>query len=292
MIHPAGSIGRLLREATEALALKLPEVDTRLEAGLLLCHSLDRPRAWLYAHPEAECPLPAYRRFLALLERRCAGEPMAYLLGHREFWSLELEVTPDTLIPRPETELLVELALEKLGGGGRVVRLLDLGTGSGAIAAAIARERPSWDITATDSSAAALEVARRNFDRLGLRNTRCLLGSWYAPLTPDSRFEAILSNPPYVARSDPHLLEGDLPWEPRQALSAGEDGLDAIREIISGARGFLVPRGWLLIEHGYDQGSDVRERLHRAGFDQLLTLNDLSGLERVSCGCLCPTSRG
>lgn len=208
---------------------------------------------------------------------------MAYVLGEREFWSLRLEVCPDALIPRPETELLVELALERLAAVS-AARVLELGTGSGAIAAALASERRNWRITASDASLAALALAERNFTRLGLTNVRCLHGDWYAALPPGQRFDLILSNPPYVAQDDPHLKQGDLPWEPRCALVAGADGLDAIRVIGAQALAHLIPGGWLLLEHGWDQGPAVRGILRAAGLREATSKRDLAGLERVSLG--------
>lgn len=196
---------------------------------------------------------------------------------------MRLEVGPETLIPRPETELLVELAL-KLQLRVTAARVLELGTGSGAIAAALASERRNWRITASDASLAALALAERNFRRLGLNNVRPLHGDWYAALAPGERFDLILSNPPYVAQEDPHLQQGDLPWEPRDALAAGVDGLDAIRIISAEALAHLVPGGWLLLEHGCDQGPAVRGLLGRAGLCQVASERDLAGLERVSLG--------
>ncbi len=205
------------------------------------------------------------------------------MLGEREFWSLQLQVGPDTLIPRPETELLVELALERELPVA-AARVLELGTGSGAIAAALASERRNWRITASDASLAALALAERNFRRLALVNVQPLHSDWYAALAPGERFDLILSNPPYVAQGDPHLQQGDLPWEPRDALVAGADGLDAIRIIAAGALAHLVPGGWLLLEHGCDQGPAVRRLLGGAGLCQVASERDLAGLERVSLG--------
>jgi release factor glutamine methyltransferase len=271
-----------LAEAAVQLAVR-PDASPRLEAQALLAGCLKRPRSYLFAWPERILSTAQWRAFQALLQRRRDGEPLAYILGEREFWSLRLEVAPSTLIPRPETELLVELALQR-GPAGATARVLELGTGSGAIAAALASERPGWGITATDNSHAALALAKRNFARLGLGNVRPLLGDWYAALPRGEHFDLILSNPPYVARDDPHLQQGDLPWEPRDALVAGPDGLDAIRVIGAGAPAHLAPGGWLLLEHGCEQGPAVRSILRDAGLCQVASERDLAGLERVSLG--------
>ena len=209
-----------------------------------------------------------------------AGEPVAYLTGRREFWSLELEVTPDVLVPRPETELVVERALAALGDGGHPA-VLDLGTGSGAIALAIAHERPNAAVTATDVSAAALAVAKRNAVRLGLRNLRFLEGPWFDPLAGGG-FDVIASNPPYVAAGDPALAA--LAHEPRDALVAGSDGLAAIGAIASAAPARLVRGGWLIVEHGANQGAAVRALFSAAGLAAVATWPDLAGHERVTQG--------
>lgn len=263
----------------------LREARTRLppgEAELLLAHVLGRPVGWLFAH--GDDTLEAVRRgaFEALLARRLAGEPVAYLLGTRGFWRFDLEVTPDTLIPRPETERLVELALERLPGNA-ACRVLDLGTGSGAIALSIAFERPLAAVTATDASEPALDVARRNAARLGLRNVRFAHGDWYAAVDGEP-YDAILSNPPYVAEGDPHLQQGDLRFEPLTALACGDDGLAAIRIIAEGAPSRLRAGGWLMIEHGFDQGAAVRGLLHAAGFADVATAQDLEHRDRVTLG--------
>ncbi|CAN0602831.1 unnamed protein product, partial [Ectocarpus sp. 12 AP-2014] len=217
----------------------------------------------------------------AWLQRRQQGEPVAYLLGKREFWSLPLTVTPATLIPRPETELLIECALElSLPGDARVV---DLGTGSGAIALALAHERPHWQVTGVDVSAEALEVARANAESLGLARVDWRLGNWLEPLGTE-RFSLIVSNPPYVTPDDPHLEMGDLPFEPRSALVAGEDGFADLRLITEAAPDHLVPEGWLMLEHGFEQGEGVRDLLTRAGFEAVRSHRDLSGQERISVG--------
>ncbi|MGE4367798.1 peptide chain release factor N(5)-glutamine methyltransferase [Thermomonas sp.] len=253
-----------------------------VDGELLLAEALGRSRSWLYAHPEAPVPAPARARFGALLARRQAGEPVAYLLGRQGFWSLELEVGPATLIPRPETERLVELALARLPAG-QPLRVADLGTGSGAIALALARERPQARIVATDASAEALAVARRNAERLGLVQVEFRTGDWLAPLRGE-RFDLIVSNPPYIALGDPHLAQGDLRFEPPMALASGADGLDAIRVIVRDADRHLRPGGWLLLEHGWNQGAAVRALLEAAGFVEVATGRDLEGRERISLG--------
>src|SRR5690606_23736537 len=226
-----------------------------VDAEVLLAHALGQGRGWLYAHGDAPLAPVAAAAFQALVDRRLAGEPVAYLVGHQGFWRLDLEVTPDTLVPRPETELLVELALARIPRGRRV-DVLDLGTGSGAIALALALERPEACVVATDASSAALEVASGNARRLALGNVEFAHGHWWDAVQ-QARFDVIVSNPPYIADGDPHLLQGDLRREPRGALSSGSDGLDAIREIVAGAPGHLRPGGWLLLEHGHDQGPAV-----------------------------------
>ena len=276
------TVRALLATATEDLA---DHVDSpAIDAQALLAHVLERDRSWLFAWPEHTPSCAQRQAFAALIARRRDGEPVAYLTGRREFWSLDLAVSADTLIPRPETELLVEqvLALD-LPDGARVA---DLGTGSGALALALASERPGWMVSATDRSTAALAVARHNARRLNLPLVRFHLGDWFAALPPGSRFAAIVSNPPYVAEHDDHLRRGDVRHEPRDALAAGPDGLTDIRRLIAGAPGFLLPGGWLWLEHGAGQGLSVRRLLAAAGFRQIATRRDLAGLDRCSGGRL------
>jgi release factor glutamine methyltransferase len=258
-------------------------VDAR-EAELLLAHVLACTPAWLYAHGGAPIDTKASDRFEALLTRREAGEPVAYLTGRRGFWTLDLAVTKDTLIPRAETERLVELALARipLEAG---VRIADLGTGSGAIALAIASERPRARVVATDSSEAALGVARRNAESSGIDNIEFRAGDWFAALAAE-RFDLIASNPPYVGEGDPHLAQGDLRHEPSAALVSGIDGLDDLRGIAGGAPAHLVPGGWLLLEHGHAQGELVRELLSAAGFIEVQTARDLEDRDRITLGRL------
>jgi release factor glutamine methyltransferase len=252
------------------------------EVELLLGHALGRDRAWLYAHADDALDAADAVRFHSLLMRRAAGEPIAYLTGRREFWSLDLAVTPDVLIPRPETELLVELVLQRVAQSVQV-HIADLGTGSGAIALALALERPHARVLATDSSAAALTVARGNAGRLKIGSVEFALGDWCAALGK-RKFDLIVSNPPYIAAGDVHLGQGDLRFEPRAALASGADGLEAIRAIVSGAPTRLQPGGWLLFEHGHEQGIAARDLLGKSGFVEVFTERDLEGRERVSGG--------
>jgi release factor glutamine methyltransferase len=276
------TIAQTLRQNRERLS-RLPDNDPRLEAEILLASVLEKPRTYLLAWPERELTADQQARLDDLIERRLRGEPVAYLTGRREFWSLDLTVTPATLIPRPETELLVELALELIPADAGW-RIADLGTGSGAIAAAIAAARPGCSITATDTSAEALAVAENNFRKLGFANITTACGIWYTALAKEERFDLLVSNPPYVAEDDPHLQQGDLPHEPRAALAAGPDGLNDLRQIIAEAPRHLTPGGWLLLEHGFEQGAEVRRLLQAAGFTEITTHRDLAGLERVSAG--------
>ena len=252
-----------------------------LEAEVLLAHVMKKNRAWLYANPDAIVGARATERFNGLLERRAAGEPVAYLAGEREFWSLPLSVTPDVLIPRPETELLVETALRLLPRGS-TRRVADLGTGSGAIAIALATERLDCEIHATEISPAALAVARENAERLVPGRIAFHEGSWLEPLK--GCFDVVVSNPPYVDGNDPHLDTGDCTFEPRSALCPGPDGLSDIRRIAGDALDYLSPGGWLAFEHGFDQGPDTRSLLGGLGYVQIETVFDLEGRERVTLG--------
>lgn len=268
-------------ETVETLLRQAAAID-RVDAEWLLAHSLQTPRSWLFAHSGDAVPAEAAVRFAALLARRQAGEPVAYLTGSQGFWTLDLAVSPATLVPRPETELLVERALARIPVNS-ASHVADLGTGSGAIALAIAKERPHTAVIATDASAAALEVARGNAARNGITNVEFREGDWLAPLAGET-FDLIASNPPYIAEGDPHLDQGDLRFEPPTALSSGEDGLDAIRSIVRDAPARLAPGGWLLLEHGWDQGALVRALLEAAGFIDVETARDLEGRDRISLG--------
>lgn len=254
----------------------------RIEAEWLLMHVLGVDRAWLFAHATDSMEAAKAAHFHALVERRAAGEPVAYLTGRRSFWTLDLDVTPDTLIPRPETETLVEQALSRMPPDAPCA-VADLGTGSGAIALALASERPGSRVLATDASGAALDVARGNARRLGLSNVAFAQGDWMMPLA-GRRFDLIVSNPPYIEAGDPHLAQGDLRFEPSAALASGTDGLDAIRTIVQAAREHLEPGGWLLLEHGWEQGEAVRALLRGADHAEIFTAADLEGRDRVSGG--------
>lgn len=264
----------------EALALAQGRIE-RIDARVLLREAAGVSTATLAAFPERALPPEAAALFVAWLQRREAGEPVAYLTGEREFFGRMFRVTPATLIPRPDTELLVELALASLKTL-RAPRVLDLGTGSGAIALTLALERPDADVWALDRSPAALEIARHNAMALGASVT-FRLGSWFQPL-PGETFDCIVSNPPYIAEHDPHLQQGDLRFEPLSALAAGETGLDDIRQIIDEAVLHLVPGGRLLLEHGYDQAEPVRALLMARGFVDVRSEKDLAGIERVTAG--------
>ena len=271
-----------VRQHLKSARDKLAELSSgRLEAEVLLAHCLGSPRSLLYADPDLEVPNQRSELFQQLIERRLSGEPIAYLTGSREFWSLSLKVTPDVLIPRPETELLVELALKRIPRDGRW-RIADLGTGSGAVALALASERRGCRVFGTDTSQAAIDLAGENAQRLAIENVSFTLGSWCKPLT--GRFNLIISNPPYVARNDPHLSKGDCRFEPLRALSPGEDSLAALRSIASESMGHLAPGGWLMLEHGPDQGEAVREILREREYTDIFTERDLLGHERVTGG--------
>lgn len=247
---------------------------------LSVCGAVDR--GWLFAHRDDCLDATQIGQFLDLCDRRRSGTPIAYLVGRREFWSLELEVTPSVLIPRPETELLVEWAVELIDRHS-LDSILDLGTGSGAIALAIKTECPDLSVMATDNSEAALSVARRNAAKHGLK-VNFHLSNWYASIPDETGISIIVSNPPYVAIDDPHLLSGDLPAEPQEALTDNGNGFAALEQVISGATARLQPGGWLLVEHGYEQSDKVCEMLVDAGFEAVETRRDLSHLPRVSGG--------
>jgi release factor glutamine methyltransferase len=253
-----------------------------LEAKLLLAHVLGRDRAWIAAHGDAALTSEQARAFDVLVRRRHDGEPIAYLTGRREFFGLDLEITPDVIVPRPETELLVELALAWLATDA-TEHVLDLGCGSGAVALAIAHERPRVTMLGADVSRAAVALARRNAGRLGIANAKFIESDWFERV-PRERFAAIVANPPYIAEDDPHLQQGDLRHEPVGALSPGGDGLDAARAIVAAASGYLAPAAVLALEHGYDQAEAVQALMRDAGLVAVSSARDLAGIVRVTYG--------
>ena len=253
----------------------------RLDVEVLLSHVLGRPRTWLYTWPEYELSAEEQREFDSLLARRCAGEPVAHLTGEREFWSLSLKVNPSTLIPRPDTELLVETALSLCPR--EELRALDLGTGTGAIALALASERPRWQIVAAEKSPDALALAKENRTALGFANVELVQSDWFSAIAPQT-FDLIISNPPYIDAADPHLVEGDVRFEPRSALVAGREGFADIDQIAQGATSYLRAGGWLLVEHGWQQAAAVREIFAAAGLKNIESRKDYSGWERITLG--------
>lgn len=273
----------ILKSATARLvkALALEPREARLEAQILVAHALGVNRAWLIAHDLDELPMNEVGNLEALFARREKGEPVAYILGEREFYGRLFRVTPDVLIPRPETELLVEAALVRLPPAAPT-RVVDIGTGSGCIALTLALERPAWTLTAVDISTAALKIAQENAARLGAR-VAFVQSDLFSHLeaTP---FDAIVSNPPYVAEAAPHLGQGDLRFEPASALASGPEGLDTLVRLIPQALGHLRPGGWLMLEHGWDQGDKCRGLMAQSGFMDIQTLTDLAGHPRVSLG--------
>lgn len=254
----------------------------RLDVELLLCHVLEKPRTYLFTHPEYELNTEQSRLFERLLQRRLGGEPVAYLIGHKGFWTLDLAVSPATLIPRPETELLVEMALAL--SLPHQARVLDLGTGTGAIALALASERTQWQITAVDVSVDAVALAECNRRTHKLSNVVVQQSHWFEAVA-GQHFDLIVSNPPYIDSEDIHLQQGDVRFEPASALVAADQGLADIRHIVGGAKAFLKKGGWLLLEHGWQQGEVVNQLLQSAGYQCVETVQDLSGHDRVAKGC-------
>ena len=274
----ADRIKQLLAMAREKLA---DSPSARFDAEILMAHVLESKRSFLYANPELELPYSRSEAFRKLVRQRAAGQPVAYLTGAAEFWSLPLKITTAVLIPRPDTESLVEAALSRIPPQADW-RIADLGTGSGAVALAIATERPKCEVHATDISRACIEIARANANRLGLGHVHLHCGSWLEPLR--GKFHVIVSNPPYIDADDPHLAQGDLRYEPRRALTPGADGMSAIRVITRHAGDLLVNGGWLMFEHGWQQASATVEVMKDAGFTRIETFRDLQDHERVTGG--------
>ena len=261
---------------------ELPDSDTaRLDAELLLCHAIGKPRSYLRTWPERQPDAEQLRHFEQLIRQRRSGVPVAYLLGSQGFWSLQLDVSESTLIPRPDTERLVEVALE-LGPQGPA-EVLDLGTGTGAIALALAVERPDWQLTGVDRVAEAVALARANAERLQIDNAHFEPSDWFSALA-GRQFDLIVSNPPYIAADDPHLQRGDVRFEPGSALVSGADGLDDIRRLVQQVPDHLQSGGWLLFEHGWQQAQAVAELLGQRGFEQVQSWRDLGGQQRVTGG--------
>lgn len=267
-----------------AHAAQIDSPTAQLDAELLLAFVLEKPRSYLYTWPDKTVTEAQVAAFMTLLERRQRGEPVAYLLGRQGFWTLDLQVAKHTLIPRADTELLVESALQ-LADASSTLKVLDLGTGTGALALALASERPLWAVTGVDRIESAVALAQNNQRQLQLANVEFLSSHWFSALTAQ-RYDLIVSNPPYIADNDPHLQQGDVRFEPLSALVSGPDGLDDIRLIIAQAPSYLTANGWLLLEHGFDQASAVRELLQLAGFIDVSSQRDLSGHQRISLGRL------
>ena len=270
--------------------LNLNGIEAKFEAQLLLQHALQVNRAWFMTHETDVLKTDVYESFKALFCRRLDGEPIAYILGYREFYGLHLKVSPVTLIPRPDTETLVDALLSKITmkechkqDSNKPVTVLDLGTGTGAIALAIAKNRPAISVFAVDSSQAVLNIAIENAKNLAIHNVQFILSDWFNALT-DFKFDFIVSNPPYIEENDAHLLQGDLRFEPLSALASGLDGLDDIRQIIAETPQYLNPNGWLMLEHGYNQADAVATLLNQAGFSEISHVMDLSGIKRVTVG--------
>ena len=274
------SISTLIKNSTQQL-IGISD-SAKLDAEVLLCHVLKKDRSYLICWPEKEIETPQLKQFENLISQRKLGHPVAHLTQQKEFWSLDLQVNSDTLIPRPETELLVEQILNNYSQA-QSISLLDLGTGSGAIALALASERPQWTITATDQSLAALKIAQLNARKLGLSNVQFKSGNWFDAVT-ENDFDIVVSNPPYIPSSDPHLSQGDVRFEPDSALVSGADGLDDIRLIAQQAYTHIKPMGMLIIEHGYDQKDAVKSIFQQSGFTNIIQNTDLAGHARTSSG--------
>jgi len=278
MIKTAKDIAHCVRWATAQFA---NSDSPKLDAEVLLCHLLEKDRSYLFTWNDKPVSEQVWDDFSALVLRRQQGEPVAHILGYREFWSLQLEVSADTLIPRPDTEILVEQALARIPANSCTV--LDLGTGTGAIALAIASECPQAQVTAIEYQMAAAELAKRNAKRCQLK-LNVLQGSWYKPLAQAQLFDVIVSNPPYIEANDPHLAQGDVRFEPLTALVAEGNGLADLQHIITAGVNHLKDAGWLLVEHGYDQGSAVRELFTQADYQQVMTYQDYGCNDRITVG--------
>jgi len=259
-----------------------------LDARVLLCHCLQQSLSYVLTWPERIIAAETLQQLSELLQRRLAGEPIAYLIGYREFWSMDFKVSPDVLIPRPETEHLVEWALNTIRHSGREntvsFKVLELGTGSGAIAVALAKEEPQLTIVATDVSHSALNIARENAQLNLCSNINFLQGSWFDCVN-DRHYDLIISNPPYIDAEDPHLGQGDLPYEPESALVAADSGLSDIKSLVANAAQYLNTDGWLGIEHGYEQGDAVSNLMQQHGYNSIQTIKDLAGIDRFTIGC-------
>ncbi|WP_075879748.1 peptide chain release factor N(5)-glutamine methyltransferase [Vreelandella massiliensis] len=280
------TLDALLAAATARLT-QAGSATPRLDAELLLCHAIGRDRTWIYTWGDRPCERYQHARFAALVAARAQGEPVAYLIGAREFWGLALMTSPETLIPRPDTETLVEAALARATTSSGA--LLDLGTGTGAIALAFASERPHWQVVGVDIRPEAVALAKRNAARLGITNARFAQSDWFSALAADDEtpgFDIIVSNPPYIAADDPHLTRGDVRFEPRSALVAGSAGMADLLHLIERAQAFLAESGWLLLEHGHTQAGGVRAALRQGGYHNVESLHDLAGHERVTLGRL------
>lgn len=272
---------RISDALAQARQLEATSETARLDTELLLCHIIGKTRTYLMTWPDHELDADQVQSFQHLFQQRVEGHPVAYLLGCQAFWTLELEVSPDTLIPRADTERLVEVALDlPLSDQARVI---DLGTGTGAIALALASEKPRWKVSGVDLVQGAVELAQRNAERLGLQRVNFIQSSWFERVS--GKYELIVSNPPYIDKTDPHLSQGDVRFEPQTALIADENGLSDIRCISEQARNYLNADGWLVFEHGYQQGAQVRSLLQSLGYAQTDTLQDYAGNDRVTLGC-------
>ena len=275
------TIDEALQDAVAALASSSDSA--RLDAEILLAHVLNQQRSYLRTHADDTFSIADRQSYAALIARRQRGEPIAYLNGHKEFWSLDLHVNQHTLIPRPETELLIETVLTLFPDKAQCIKAADLGTGSGAIALALASERLHWEIFAVDMSDSALRTARDNAQRLRINNVSFYLGDWFTAL-PEREFDLVVSNPPYLSKEEWPAYADGLAFEPECALLSGEDGLDAIRQICQTAHQYIRPGGVLLVEHGFLQGQSVRDLFILAGCSGVQTIHDLSGQDRITIG--------